>query len=142
MMALFERAVVLQRSGSPEKALVEYIRFIKAAKQCNVAPEQYAEVFVNMGAIETRLQHRDMAQHYFEQSIKIRPIGKAHVNLALLALQEGSKTTDPQTGMQALEKAKVHCEDAISLDDEQVSFATATKLLEDIEGMMATMKGK
>jgi tetratricopeptide (TPR) repeat protein len=96
LMGLFQRAIVLQRSGAPREALEEYQRFIKAAEQCDVNPQKYAEVYCNMGACEIKLRNREMAQHYFELALRRRTIGTAHVNLALLALQQGTKVQQVQ----------------------------------------------
>jgi tetratricopeptide (TPR) repeat protein len=140
LKAIFERAVVLQRSGSHMEALEEYERFIKAAKSTNQDPKKYAEVFVNMGAIQLKSKNREMAKHYFKEAIKYRKIGTAYFNLALLVLQEGSQSTDPQVGLNALKEAKDLFEKAIELEDDKQSVATAAKLLDDIDIMLNQMK--
>jgi tetratricopeptide (TPR) repeat protein len=141
LKALFERAVVLQRSGSHMEALEEYERFIKAAKSTKQEPKKYAEVFVNMGAIQLKSKNREMAKHYFKEAIKYRKIGTAYVNLALLALQEGSQSGDPQVGLNALREAKDLCEKATELEEDKQSVATAAKLLDDIDIMLKQTKG-
>lgn len=139
LKALFQRAVVLQRSGSHLEALEEYERFIKAAKSTHQEPEKYAEVFVNMGAIQLKMKNREMAKHYFKEAINNRKIGTAYVNLALLALQEGSQSTDPQAGLTALTEAKDLCELATELKDDKQSLSAAAKLLQDIDIMLKQM---
>jgi tetratricopeptide (TPR) repeat protein len=85
----FQRAVVLQRAGDHRSALTEYQTFIKAAESCDVSPELYAEVHVNMGAIYTKLKDRNKAKQNFQKALFHRQLGSAHVNLALLALADG-----------------------------------------------------
>ena len=140
LKALFERAVVLQRSGSTSEALVFYERFIKAAHHTNVEPQKYAEVYVNMGAIEIKSKNREMAKHYFKEALKHRKIGTAYVNLALLSLQEGSQSIDPRVGMKALTEAKELCQQATDLNDDPQAIKMATKLLKDIDTMLEQMK--
>jgi len=132
----FQRAVVLQRAGDHLSALKEYQIFVKAAEQCDVSPEMYAEVHVNMGAIYTKLKDRIEARNNFETALKYREMGSAHVNLALLALAEGQVSTDPRDGMDALKEAEGHCRKAVELDDDVHSVNGATRLLGDIEKML------
>lgn len=145
LKALFERAVVLQRTGGPEnleEALGSYERFIKAAKSTKQDPKMYAEVYVNMGAIylkETPLKDRQMAMECFLQAIQYRKVGNAYVNLALLTLQEGSQSRDPQVGIKALDGAKEFCESALELNQDPQSVAMAKKLLGDIQKMNQQM---
>ena len=129
LSAMFQRAVVLQQSGNHKAALKEYELFIKAAKQCDVSPDKYAEVHVNIGAVYIKDRNIEMAKHHFEQALQV---GTAHVNLALLALQKGSQTMDPMAGIAALEEAKEHCEKAIALDNSVESTKRALHLLGDI----------
>lgn len=142
LKALFERAVVLQRSGSFVEARTEYERFIKAAKSTKQEPKTFAEVYNNIAAIELRSKNREMAKHYFKEALKHRKIGKAYVNLALLTLQDGSKSTDPRVGLSALAQAKELCEKALELDEEsdQQAASMASKLLTDIEAMKSQME--
>ncbi|KAL3941736.1 MAG: hypothetical protein SGBAC_003948 [Bacillariaceae sp.] len=145
LKALFERAVVLQRTGGAENledALGSYERFIKAAKSTKQDPKMYAEVYVNMGAIylkETPLKDRQMAMECFLQAIQYRKVGNAYVNLALLTLQEGSQSRDPQVGIKALDGAKEFCESALELNQDPQSVAMAKKLLGDIQKMNQQM---
>jgi tetratricopeptide (TPR) repeat protein len=134
--ALFQRAVVLQRAGYQQEALDQYQLFIKAATQCDVDPRSYAEVHVNIGGIYTKFGDREQAKREFETALRYRSIGTAHVNLALLSLQEGSRTMDPTTGLNALNTAKKHCQEAIALNDDRQSGITATRLLGDIDNML------
>ena len=141
LKALFERAVVLQRSGSTEEALQQYEMIIKAAKSTEQSPKIYAEVFVNMGACELKLHNNPTkAKQYFQNALQYRPIGTAYVNLALLTLKEGSQSTDPQVGLKALTEAKELCEQATALQDDPQSIATSQKLLQDIDNMLGQMK--
>jgi tetratricopeptide (TPR) repeat protein len=145
LKALFERAVVLQRTGGTEnleEALTSYIRFIKAAKSTNQDPKMYAEVYVNMGAIylkETTLKDRQMAMECFLQAIEYRKVATAYVNLALLTLQEGSQSRDAQVGIKALDGAMDFCEKALELNQDPRSVAMAQKLLQDIQNMNQQM---
>lgn len=139
LSVIFQRAVVLQRSGESDEALKDYDLFIKAAKQCDVSPEMYAEVHVNIGAVYFKENNTVLARHHFEQALKHRQVGTAYVNLALIALKEGSKTMNPRAGMSALREAKNQCVKAIELGDSPQSNAMATDLLEKIEGMMEKM---
>jgi len=140
LVHLFQRALVMQRSGDGEGALIEYERFIKAAKQCDVPPKQYAEVFVNMGAIELKLGHMEMAEHRFKQALKKRPLGNAHVNLAALSLQQLEKTTERSKALELIARAQSHCEKAVGLNDEDNSATMASKLLVDIHKMQSAMQ--
>jgi tetratricopeptide (TPR) repeat protein len=135
LKALFQKAVVLQRSGSHDEAREEYERFIKAAKSTNQAPKTFAEVYNNLAAIELRSKNREMAKHYFQEALKHRKLGNAYVNLALLALQEGSQSLDPRVGLSALAEAKELCEKALELKNDKQAIAMAEKLLSDIDEM-------
>lgn len=146
LSAMFQRAVVLQRAGNHEDALVIYERFVKAAKQCDVSPVLYAEVHVNMGAAHLKQKNAALAKFHFEQALKYRSVDTAHVNLALLALQEGSRISDPNKGIAALTNAKWHCEQALQLkkkgkdnSSNPQTQTTAMHLLEDIQRMFARM---
>ena len=142
LSVMFQRAVVLQRAGDHKAALKEYELFIKAAKQCDVSPEKFAEVHVNIGSVYVKDQNKEMAKHYFEQALTFRPMGTAHVNLALLALQKGSNTMDPRAGTACLEEAKNHCEKAVGLNDDTQAKQMATRLLEDIDQMLRQSTGQ
>ena len=135
LSARFQRAVVLQRAGDHMLALKEYQTFVKAAEQCDVSPSTYAEVYVNMGAVYTKLREKKEARKCFESALQYREIGNAHVNLALLVLSEGQSSLDPRDGMKALNLAKEHCSKAVELNDDVHSVNGATRLLGDIEKM-------
>ena len=144
LKALFERAVVLQRTGGGsnlQEALKSYERFIKAAKSTNQDPKMYAEVYVNMGAIYLKepLKDREMAIECFLQAIQHRKVGTAYVNLALLTLQQGSESRDPEVGRKALDGAQEFCEQALELNQDPRSVAMAKKLMGDIETMNRRM---
>ena len=116
LSVIFQRGLILQRSGQYTQALQEYKFFVKAAEQCDVPAAMYAEVHVNMGAVYLRQQqqqqntntnttttkntttttnqhHRDRAKHHFLVAIQSRPLRTAYVNLALLLLQEGTSSS-------------------------------------------------
>jgi tetratricopeptide (TPR) repeat protein len=143
MSVIFQRAVVLQRSGDYDAAQKEYDMFLKAADQCQdvVNPTMLAEVYNNLGAVYVKQQKSDLAVHHFERAVQYRKIGNAYVNLALLALQKGSQSMDPAVGVAALNEAKGHCVIALQLNDDPRAVATAEKLLGDIEGMLQKATG-
>lgn len=139
LSVIFQRAVVLQRAGSPDEALKEYELFLKAARQCQVDPSQYAEVHINMGAIYLRKATADcvpMAKEQFEKALEHRPIGTAHINLAALALREASQSTDREEGLECIQRAKAHCETVLELNQDRQSIEMAYRLLKDINRMM------
>jgi tetratricopeptide (TPR) repeat protein len=141
---MFQRGVVLQRSGALDEALEEYELFLKAAQRCQVDAYKYAEVHVNVGAIHLRKKSPQEAKRHFEMALEHRKIVTAHVNLAVLALQEASTSTNPQTGVDCLETARNHCLEAIQLkeEDPQSGAETASKLLSDIDGMLQQAKNQ
>lgn len=158
----FQRAVVLQRAGEYTDALQEYQMFVKAAESCNVSPELYAEVHVNMGAIFMKWKNWSEARTNFEKALNYREdnnMASAHVNLALLTLAEGrqqaamssssslsqasSQKEMNDISRQCLKQAWGHCKQALSSvnqdDDDMVHSATrmaATRLMRDIEAML------
>jgi tetratricopeptide (TPR) repeat protein len=139
---IFQRGVVLQRSGDHEGALKEYKFFIKAAEGCGVSPNMFAEVHVNIGAVYFKdILNEELAKHHFELAIGYRPIGTAYVNLALIALRNGSNAgaSDPATGRACLEEAQSLLEKAIELDDSKQSKTAALRLLEDVQAIMKQM---
>ena len=141
LSVLFQRAVVLQRSGDPQAALKEYQLFLKAATQISeqnkeyLKPEMLAEVYNNVGAVYVKLQQTDLAIEHLTKAVQVRKLGTAYVNLALLTLQQGQQqqTSDPT---KALQTAQTYCQEALALQDDSQSVATATKLLGDIERML------
>ena len=142
LSVIFQRGVVLQRSGDHEGALKEYKFFIKAAEGCGVSPKMFAEVHVNIGAVYFKnIQNEELAKHHFELAIGYRPVGTAYVNLALIALRKGSNagTSDPAVGRACLEEARSCLEKAIELNDSEQSKTAALKLLEDVEAIMRQM---
>ena len=142
LSVIFQRGLVLQRSGDHEGALKEYKFFIKAAERCGVSPEMFAEVHVNIGAVYFKnLRDENLAKEHFELAIGYRPVGTAYVNLALIALRKGSNagTSDPATGRKCLEEARSNLKKAIELDDSEQSTTMALKLLQDVEAIMGQM---
>jgi len=138
LSVIFQRGVVLQRSGDHKGALKEYQFFVKAAEGCGVSPTMFAEVHVNIGAVYFKdIQNEELAKHHFELAIGYRPVGTAYVNLALIALRNGSNAgaSDPATGMACLEEARSHLEKAIELDDSEQSKTAALRLLGDVEAI-------
>jgi len=138
----FQRAVVLQRAGDHESALREYQLFVKAAEQCDVSPDLYAEVRVNMGAVFMKIKDRYEAKRNFELALQLRDMGSAHVNLALLALAEGQMSNDPRDGVRALKEAEGHCRKAVDLNDDVNAVNGATRLLGDIGKMLDQMNAR
>lgn len=142
LSVIFQRGVVLQRSGDHEGALKEYKLFIKAAEGCGVSPNMFAEVHVNIGAVYFKdIRNEDKAKHHFELAIGYRPVGTAYVNLALIALRKGANagTSDPATGRACLEEARTYLEKAIELNDTEQSKQAAIRLLEDVEAITKQM---
>ena len=137
---IFNRALVFQRAGDHKRALKEYEFFQKAAEECGVSPAMYAEVLVNMGAAHLKDKNVELARLHFEKALKHRQVGAAHVNLALLDLQKASTIRDPKAGMEVVMSAKSHCEEAMKVNDTEESMKTATRLLNDINGMLDQMK--
>lgn len=146
LSVIFQRAVVLQRSGSYVEALDEYELFLKASAQCDVEPSQYAEVYGNMGALFLRQRNFEEARHHLQQALIHRPkLGAAHVNLAVVALQqaanmEPSSTLEEQgqNGIKFIEQAEQHCQDALDANADPRSVAMAKRLLEDIDRMRSS----
>lgn len=136
----FQRAVVLQRAGDYLGALGEYETFIKVAKSCYVNSEAYAEVHVNMGAIYVRMKKFNQAKSNFLAALSYRDMSSAHINLALLALSEGQKSSNSIDGIKALETARMHCQRAIEIDDDNNATQLAKKLMSDFEEMMQKNK--
>ena len=142
LSVIFQRGVVLQRSGDHLGALKEYKLFIKAAEGCGVSPDMFAEVHVNIGAVYFKdAENEDLAKHHFELAIGYRPVGTAYVNLALIALRKGASagTTDPAAGRACLEEARTNLEKAIELGDTEQSKMAAIKLLEDVKAITKQM---
>eukprot|EP00536_Pseudo-nitzschia_multiseries_P002849 jgi/Psemu1/184473/e_gw1.39.87.1 len=142
LSVIFQRGLVLQRSGDYNGALKEYKFFIKAAEGCGVSPEMFAEVHVNIGAVYFKeIENEDLAKHHFELAIQYRPIGTAYVNLALIALRKGSQAgaSDPATGRVCLVEARSNLEKAIGLNDSEQTKMAAIQLLEDVDAIMGQM---
>ena len=143
LSVIFQRAMVLQRAGSYDEALKSYELFCRAAEQCNVDKSQYSEVLINMGAIYLKKgdnNSKEQAKHYFTTALKYRQNGMAHVNLAVLNLQQATSssitTTDLTEEIKCLKTAKDHCDKAIKLNDDPRTVQTAKRLLSDIENML------
>jgi tetratricopeptide (TPR) repeat protein len=132
---IFKRAVMLQRSGDHNSALKEYDMFIKAAKQLDVSPERYSEVHINIGAAHLKNRNMEDANYHFEQALGYRQIGKAYVNLAVLALQKASMTR-VGVSIAALQEAKTYCGKALALNDDPQSTVMANRLVDDIDRML------
>ena len=142
LSVIFQRGVVLQRSGDHEGALKEYKLFIKAAEGCGVSPAMFSEVHVNIGAVYFKdIQNEELAKHHFELAIGYRPVGTAYVNLALIALRKGASTgtNDPTAGRAYLEEGRSNLKKAIELDDTEQSKTAAIRLLEDVEAITKQM---
>jgi len=165
---IFQKAVVLQRSGDRSGALYEYEQFLKVAQSHDVDPSLYAEVHANMGAIcamqgkgtdsntishEQKAATRIKAKEAFMEAVKYRPsLGSAWVNLALLLLAEGkdvgtitdanlSQKEQSTTVESILKEARQCCERALGMDNEdERSRALANKLIGDIDSMMRQSK--
>lgn len=146
LSAMFNRAVVYQRSGNHKEALRIYQMFLQAVKQIDsdIDPKMYSEVYVNLGSIYFASKERNLekSRYYFEKAVEARPdLGTAHVNLALLELQEASQiVSDPKEGINKLLKAKSHCQEAIKWHDDKQSFEAAMRLLGQIDGMLGKME--
>ena len=158
LKAQFDLALVLQRSGDQDGALEAYDMFIQAAGQFDIDPRLFAEVHVNIGAIHARRKDRALARHHFEEAVRHREVGTARVNLALIALAEGSKAVrqpgapplpppqqqqqqqqqqQPQlVSLQSIREAKEHCLKAIEADSDANSVTTARRILADVEDML------
>jgi tetratricopeptide (TPR) repeat protein len=152
LLVVFQRAVVLQRSGSHQDALTEYEFFLKAAAQCDIEPRLHAEVYGNMGALYLRLQDYDRARASLEQALFHRPnFGTAHVNLAVVELQLASTSTttrsnrsndeasddeSPSSAIHHIQLAKKHCQTALECNTDPRSVAMANKLLQDIDRIL------
>eukprot|EP00578_Thalassiosira_sp_NH16_P024841 CAMPEP_0181100954 /NCGR_PEP_ID=MMETSP1071-20121207/13482_1 /TAXON_ID=35127 /ORGANISM="Thalassiosira sp., Strain NH16" /LENGTH=165 /DNA_ID=CAMNT_0023183745 /DNA_START=394 /DNA_END=888 /DNA_ORIENTATION=- len=149
---IFQKAVVLQRSGDRDGALREYEQFLKVATVHDVDPSLYSEVHANMGAIyamqgkgggtdidnELKSELRIKAKEAFKEAVNYRPsLGSAWVNLALLLLAEGKEMgislSEQSKVKNALSEARQCCERALGLDnDDERSRALANKLVGDI----------
>ncbi|KAL7531902.1 hypothetical protein ACHAWF_003947 [Thalassiosira exigua] len=153
---IFQKAVVLQRSGDRHGALREYGQFLKVAKSHDVEPSLYAEVHANMGAIyamqgkgvdisnEQKKNARTKAKEAFKEAVRYRPsLGSAFVNLALLTLAEGKElgNDEPARVERTLQEARQCCERALGMDNEdERSRALANKLIGDINSMVRKAK--
>ena len=72
----------------------------------------------------------DDLQNNFNLALKFRELGSAHVNLALLALAEGSTSNDPRDGIKALKEAGV---DVIVLDSSQGNSVYQIRMIQHIK---------
>jgi tetratricopeptide (TPR) repeat protein len=151
---IFQKAVVLQRSGDRQGALREYNHFLKVAETHQVDRSLYAEVYANMAAIyamqgkggnsaDDAKEMRDQAKEAFQQALQYRPsLGSAWVNLALLQLAEGKElgANEQEQVKMMLKEARQCCERALGLDnDDERSRSLANKLIGDIDSMMRQM---
>mmetsp|Transcript_33619 Transcript_33619/g.108631 ORF Transcript_33619/g.108631 Transcript_33619/m.108631 type:complete len:186 (+) Transcript_33619:15-572(+) len=141
LQSTFERALAHQRASDLDGALARYELFVQAAEQVDIPPLTYAEVLVNMGAIYAKRQDSARARDFFERALRLRDLSSAHVNLALLELAAGSESRKGQMPVEALVNAERHCRRAIALGDDPSSFATAQRVLQDIERSKAGGRG-
>eukprot|EP00977_Amphora_coffeiformis_P019333 scaffold7168_cov182-Amphora_coffeaeformis.AAC.2 len=139
LSVMFQRAVVCQRAGNYEEALKEYKLILQAAQQCDVAPDKYAEVHGNLGALYLRNKDVARAKFHFQTALEHRPMGTVHVNLAVLLLQELSTVQDKTLGLEILAKAQRHCQDALALPEDGREHTVATRLLQDMDKMMSQL---
>lgn len=148
---IFQRAMVLQRSGIRDDAIKAYEEFLQVAELHNVDPSLYAEVYANMGAIfamqgkdsdtkERKHEIRQKAKASFQKAVEYRPgLGTAWVNLALLLLAEGKDNSgyDAFAVEKVLKEARSCCERALGMENEDKrSWQLANKLIGDIDVMM------
>ena len=90
-----------------------------------------------MGILYAQHRDRSAARKSFERALEYRPLAAAHVNLALLCLAEGSAAAAAE-GLQgsmpvsAVHAAKEHCLSAIELNNDEMSVATAERLLQEM----------
>ena len=145
---MFQKAVVLQRSGDREGALAEYTRFLRVAISNDVDPELFAEVYANVGAIyamqskgeadkEARANLREQAKDAFQEAVKYRPsLGSAWCNLALLLLAEGKDMGGDADPSSVIKEARSCCERALAIDnDVEQSRELAYRLIRDIDNL-------
>mgnify|MGYP005850901905 CR=1 FL=1 len=139
LSVMFQRAVVYQRAGNYEEALKEYKLILQAAQQCDVAPDKYAEVHGNLGALYLRNKDAAKAKFHFETALEHRRMGTVHVNLAVLLLQELSTVRDKKVGLEILTKAQRHCQEALALPEDGQEHTVAKRLLQDMDKMMSQL---
>mmetsp|Transcript_38423 Transcript_38423/g.91987 ORF Transcript_38423/g.91987 Transcript_38423/m.91987 type:complete len:218 (-) Transcript_38423:42-695(-) len=145
---IFQKAVVLQRSGDREGALDEYTRFLRVAISNDVDPELFAEVYANVGAIYAmqskgeadkgaRAKLRDRAKSAFQEAVRHRPsLGSAWCNLALLLLAEGKDMGGHADPSSIIKEARSCCERALAIDnDVEQSRELAYRLIRDIDNL-------
>ncbi|KAL9187061.1 hypothetical protein ACHAXT_010781 [Thalassiosira profunda] len=152
---IFQKAVVLQRSGNRQGALEQYEQFLKVAISHEVDPSLYAEVYANVGALyamqgkgsvgqDQKSELRQKAKDAFSEAVRYRPsLGSAWVNIALLTLAEGKDlgNGEPAKVQDALKEARQCCERALGMDnDDEQSRALANKLIADVDNMMKQSK--
>jgi tetratricopeptide (TPR) repeat protein len=148
---IFQRAMVLQRSGVRDDALKAYEEFLQVAELHDVDLSLYAEVHSNMGAIfamqgkncDTKAEKHELRQKAktsFQKAVEYRPgLGTAWVNLALLLLAEGKDNSgyDISAVEKVLKEARSCCERALGMENEdKKSWQLANKLMGDIDAMM------
>jgi tetratricopeptide (TPR) repeat protein len=148
---IFQRAMVLQRSGVRDDALKAYEEFLQVAELHDVDLSLYAEVHSNMGAIfamqgkncDTKAEKHELRQKAktsFQKAVEYRPgLGTAWVNLALLLLAEGKDNSgyDISAVEKVLKEARSCCERALGMENEdKKSWQLANKLMGDIDAMI------
>eukprot|EP00322_Chrysochromulina_rotalis_P019878 CAMPEP_0115839370 /NCGR_PEP_ID=MMETSP0287-20121206/6218_1 /TAXON_ID=412157 /ORGANISM="Chrysochromulina rotalis, Strain UIO044" /LENGTH=197 /DNA_ID=CAMNT_0003292943 /DNA_START=17 /DNA_END=610 /DNA_ORIENTATION=- len=137
LLAQFQLGLAQQRADDTDGALETYDIFISAAEEHGASPHTFSEVLVNRGIIFAHRQDNAEARASFERALENRPLGSAHVNLALLCLAEGAANaaSQGQSGsmpVSAVQAATDHCRSALELNDDARSVATAERLLGDM----------
>lgn len=137
LLSQFNLGLTLQRAGDPEGALEAYEVFISAAEESGTPTKTFVEALTNVGIIQAQQRNRAGARTSFERALAHRPMGSAHVNLALVCLAEGSAAAadNGQKGFMplgAIQEATTHCKAAIELNDDPNSVKTAERLLGDM----------
>ena len=96
-----------------------------------------------MGAIYLKKGKAKEAAEQFNNALKYRQIGMAHVNLAVLNLQQATSSITIPTGEEAIQyltTAKDHCDKAVNLNDDPRTVETANRLLSDIDKMLSQVQ--
>jgi len=89
-----------------------------------------------------------MARECFEKSLEYREVGRACVNLALLALTEGQKMNAAnEKAVEKLEEARGYCLRALDIEKggiavDATAIQSASKLLKDINIMSERMRSQ
>ena len=137
LLAQFNLGLTRQRAGDADGALEAYSVFIAGAEDSGAPPYTFAEAHANVGIIQAQQRDHAAARASFERALSYRPLGSAHVNLALVCLAEGAAAAaeDGRSGsipVDMVKEATEHCRAALALDDDPNSVATAERLLGDM----------